>query len=699
MKITHTESGKPYHLKPGTQLEIERTNLFFNEWGEQTIPIELPDTGQNRELMGFPDKLTNRKKPPTRIPVTIEDGEYFMPCRQAILSGQRKTGISSSFYMNEGSFLSRISQTSLREIFGNETVAGVNTVSEGINFCRSLINTRNDTYAIFPVIIEMDGERKYLNRVEYMNEKGEYSGNRSTVGQYNYLGLVNEFERTEEVDGYKILLAPGYYISPFLRAGYVLRRIFTHFGYTLLPNFFDVTEPFSDMVFINNTMDALVNGTILLSHLVPDCRCNTILDVYRKKFCCEFIPDETQRTVKIEMFRDVLQEPAHTNLSPCLTSPYKIQFVEPKQIKLSSKSQVSDGPVYDSIAEVMVKHPEGYYDKRDGAFYHNGYTHNYRIIEKIACSTIPYFAGGDIEAKEITVPDCAVPTILEPERQNTVRNTGGERPSNTTSSRSRPNMFLPFIGEANALNSTVKLNKTEKTDEEEENTDIDTESSSKNKEQAPILSFVYFSSRDFYLGTTTNYSFDGTKIFDYSLHYNGPDGIFERFYRPMDDLYRNSLHTVSAELLLSQHQKMSIPAHKKVLLDGAELLIDKLKYSIGGTNEPVESELLTTSLYEPVDRAPEDVQRFLLPEYEWGVKQTVQTITKAEYDAAVSKADSLPAIYPILPTKAMYDAGGEYHQRIYYYTWTSRFDGEVYEKITSYLTPVLFGTKTGSNRG
>lgn len=30
MKITNTQSGKSYHLDPDTELEIERTNLFFN---------------------------------------------------------------------------------------------------------------------------------------------------------------------------------------------------------------------------------------------------------------------------------------------------------------------------------------------------------------------------------------------------------------------------------------------------------------------------------------------------------------------------------------------------------------------------------------------------------------------------------------------------------------------------------------------
>ena len=59
MKIVNTKAGQAYHLAPGTQLEIERPNLFFNEWGEQSLPTDLPDTDLNRQLTNYPDMLTN----------------------------------------------------------------------------------------------------------------------------------------------------------------------------------------------------------------------------------------------------------------------------------------------------------------------------------------------------------------------------------------------------------------------------------------------------------------------------------------------------------------------------------------------------------------------------------------------------------------------------------------------------------------
>ena len=135
MKIVNTKAGQAYHLTPGTQLEIERPNLFFNEWGEQSLPTDLPDTDLNRQLTNYPDCMANKNKPSANIDCSIQDGDYFMPCRQAILSAKRYEKISTSFYMNEGSFLARISDVALTDIFGDEVIPGITTVQQGIDFC------------------------------------------------------------------------------------------------------------------------------------------------------------------------------------------------------------------------------------------------------------------------------------------------------------------------------------------------------------------------------------------------------------------------------------------------------------------------------------------------------------------------------------------------------------------------------------
>ena len=85
MRITNLEKGEDYNLRPDTQIQVERTNPFFNDFGEQTTPLELPASERNRRLLGFPDSFGRRVKMEA-ADVAIQDGEYFAQCRQLSIS-------------------------------------------------------------------------------------------------------------------------------------------------------------------------------------------------------------------------------------------------------------------------------------------------------------------------------------------------------------------------------------------------------------------------------------------------------------------------------------------------------------------------------------------------------------------------------------------------------------------------------------
>lgn len=314
MRITNLEKGEDYNLRPDTQIQVERTNPFFNDFGEQTTPLELPASERNRRLLGFPDSFGRRVKM-TAVDVAIQDGEYFAQCRQMVLSAQYKGSISTAFYINDGSFYSRIQKVKLKDIFKDEFIPGINTVEEGIEFCRSLRTNTNPHYAIFPALITDDsgletgfnykmlnafGKEKALETKEvWMWKDNEYQlVNVTTLSAFNPDGkggdcdFYNAVQRTEYVGEVPITLPPGYYMSPFIRANYLLKRIFAYFGYDLQENFFTQTEPFAKMVVMNNVMDVLVNGKIKVADLVPDTTCADFIAVFRKKFCCEFTSDE-----------------------------------------------------------------------------------------------------------------------------------------------------------------------------------------------------------------------------------------------------------------------------------------------------------------------------------------------------------------------------------------------------------------------
>lgn len=681
MKIVNTTNGQAYQLKPGTQLEIERTNPFFNEWGEQSLPIELPDTDLNRKLLGYPDMLSNCNKVSSKIESIIQDGDYFMPCRQAILEARRHEKISTTFYMNEGSFFAKIADVSLKDVFGEETIPRVSTVEGGINFCRSLVDGNNPNFAIFPVLID-DGSTTSSGTPDYkqINRFGQtINGSFFDMIMSGNPDFYNAIDRTEKVDGDIIKVTAGFYMSPFIKANYLLKRIFQYFGYTLIDNFFTETTPFKNMVFINTCADALVNGTIRLVNLVPDCMCNTILEVFRKRFFCEFIPNEVTRTVTIELFKDIIDRKESYDLSPYLTSQPIISYPDTyQQLMLLSKDTLSDSNSINfegSLSDLATKYPTIEYNQKYGYFYRVGFVYNgylliggpwfSKIENKISESSTRYYAGGNLPKEEISVPD------LQPEFRSF--GTG-----NTT--------FL-FIGSPQFLNSKIIKGETTTPD----TTDIN--DSPSNKELKPILAFAY-TMANYPRGTITNHSnvegfiqIPDTRLWDYTLCFNGPEGIFEKFYRPYDNLLRNSLHPVKVSLLLPSNLKSTIPSHLPVSLNNQKMLINSFNYQIGGMNEPIDSELLTMKLYEPKDTAPLFSEIITSQDYEWTAHAEATNITSSEYESSPYKDLTFDPIYPSeRPSADLASSGSKYYERTTCLNYPAVLGGLGYVRCDYWLT-------------
>ncbi|WP_278586117.1 hypothetical protein [Segatella oris] len=660
MRIINLKHGEDYNLRPDTQIQVERTNPFFNDFGEQTTPLELPASERNRRLLGFPDTFGRREKMKAED-VAIQDGEYFAQCRQILLSAQYKGSISTSFYINDGSFYSRIQKVKLKDIFKDEFIPGVNTVEQGIAFCRSLRDNKNEQYTIFPVLLTDDSGVNLGFNYKFLNAYGKDTGLKSKAkwmwkdGKMSYVNYTtvpaflpdindsdcdfyNAIQRTEYVNEVPITLAPGYYISPFIRVNYLLQRIFAYFGYTLQSNFFTQTEPFTKMVVINNVIDVLVNGKIRLSDLVPDGTCADFLTVIRKKFCCEFTSDEGQHTANIIFLRDTLNELPENDLTSCVTQePIVVYKTEKdyKRITLDAEDKldtdISDS--YDDIDAMVKACPGAYFNPVDGAFYKQGWSGDYEVITKIGEASQAYNTGGELETKELKIPE------LIPEfRKLTYKATVDDEDVECDLGNHL------YIGSYIARNSKMVVAGEDK--------ETASESASKQK---TILAFSYLS-EERPEGTISAYDIHNAEhpqIFDYALYYNGPFGIFEKFYRDYDLLLRNSLHEMKVKLLLSQSQKQNLPAYAKIMIRGVAFFFNKLKFTLGGKNEPVESQLYTIALMQPVINAPMVNQQLKAMDtpYKWVGHEKQTEVSSSDYEnAGLDKNRTFTTIYPPIPS-------------------------------------------------
>ncbi|MCC8186496.1 MAG: hypothetical protein LIP08_03015 [Bacteroides sp.] len=653
IRIVH-KSGEALDLAPGTQLEIERTNPFFNEYGEQSLPITLPPTEKNRKLLNHPDDLAGISKPTQRTDVSIQAGVFFSSCRQAILTGNRREGIETSFYLQTGAFYEKIQDVKLSTIFENKVIS-FTSVQAAITFVRNLMVTRDDRFDCFPVIVD-DGT---------LNALGEN-------GTDGYRRLYNDEARTKTIDDKTISLDPGYYITPFIRANHLLEEIFAWFGYTMADNFFTETAPFKDMVFLNNTMDTIMKAEIRYSQIVPDCMVKTILDVYRYLFNCEFIPDEINRKINIVLFNDILNESPEVDLTGSLIKEYTVEHPETfRQLKLTatladynptgSSSNTRSGNIirnpsssgsneqeetFQSLIDLLAKYPKAEYNPINGQFTRSGFKGLDQVVQRVGYITMDYMAEEEFEPETKEVP------IVWPLMSST-ETTGGNRPSAAS--------LTPVIGKSRALNSIIVM---------DADTDEDTDESVDEETLSPMLCFVGKAS-NYHFGTILNYSAEGSRLWNYTLSFNGPDGLFETFWRKYDLLLRNSFMGIQADLLLSESQKATLSGYRKILLKGQQLLPDKIKY-IPGERSIMEATFLTTKLYQPVSEARSEADRIAgySSAYYWEVnyERSNSNYTRYAFDEEPS------TIFYDPPTAAQYLLGGKYHQRTYkvqFYTTSS----------------------------
>ena len=252
-----------------------------------------------------------------------------------------------------------------------------------------------------------------------------------------------------------------------------------------------------------------------------------------------------------------------------------------------------------------------------------------------------YCAGGDLETHEISVPDCQ-PVMLH---------------NNLNDAED----VFPYIGAANFLNSKLMADNTA---EEEPSSAASTTTDVKLN---PMLAFAY-TDHGYPRGTISNYtrnlSSDSSdpyiRLWDYTLTYNGNDGIFEKFYRRLDDIYRNSMHSVTADLLLPVNLKQSLSPYLPVSLNGEKLLLNILKYNLGGGLQPLETSFYTYRLYEPVSSAKSFSDYNTSTGYMWEVKQLKTTLTEEQYNNSPYKDKQFVSAFLPPATKEDAESGKRY---------------------------------------
>ena len=650
MKIIH-HTGVPYELNPNTRLELTRTNPFFSKMGEQSLPITLPASPHNLQLLRNPGRTDNRKKLESRLDASIESGIFFINARQAVLSAKNKDKITTSFYLRNGAFFEKMNDVSLMEVFANERYTiRFPSVDNAITFCRNLMTTRDPRFACFPVATE----NHWINQMAGVTER-----------------FVNAVDTQIDINDRRISVPRGMFISPFIRVRHVVEEALDYLGYTLAPGSFLDTAPFNDMVFLNDTLDTIASGTIRYIDIVPNITISTLFDVLRK-FNVEPMPNETLQTVSLVSFNQVLASPVQTDLSECIHKEPTVNFHhEYKQLKLSSQriplpdiirpfstltvrgnestrvSTIDTSRPESSLIDILARFPNVYIDRVAGSIRARGFRGEGEIDREVGSLSLDYYAGdAEFAVDEKRFPDI-VPEIIS------------TRSWNSSSQSFITSNVTPYCGRGRFVQSTLEFS-------DESYSEL-----SDDRELRPMLCLVFDDNRWSVrrsAGTLSNFNLQGQRLWNFSLMFNGADGIFERFWRQRDNLLRNALLEVEYDLLLSEKHKFTLSALEKVMLNNQEYLIDEIKYTPEERDIKPCRFLSVRQQYDEdnqLSTANTEAELFPAHPFRWVLRTHHNfRITPSNAGSPLIRFHAEPTdFFPAPPTQQQFSQGGRHHER------------------------------------
>jgi hypothetical protein len=635
-------NGQSLTLPLDFEIELEEVNPFFSEVGSQSLPITLPYTPHNLDVLGHPERIAHTFKLDTEHEAVLRHGVLQKVGRLVIFSASKESGIETNFYLNDGEFYTKIKDVHLSHInfdnpkynpnYNPDPFTGT-AAQKAIQWIQRFEAVQRGTfqapYAIFPVCTKAEEKTDDNNNKSYEYELlNELSTAQYPSGE-NLYPLLGRDERTIS----DVRCPVGYGITPFLKLNFFLRIMFAHFGYELTTSLFDTDADLSKLVILNNNADTICAGKLDYRQLLPDCNVTTFLDTVRNKFCCEFIPDSRTKTITVHFFQygDIAPD---MDITPFVVNKPLISHEAFKQLRLSAGTSFTFAqPAAETMEQLINEHTrataldetqfaqignmvfdEVFFRKATGQFYKQVSSGTTVNIQPIGSCLFNYDKEtNDLQYEERTAADEQIPLV-----------------------RLMKNIFvyllLPIIGERKHLNTGIKKNKEEAREENPEQTKL-------------MLCFnagIYFKVP---FGTPLCYNTAGEKWGSLSLQYAGEEGVFIRFWKKYDALLRHAFRKVTCKLRMPPAEFLKFNIFTPKLLNGVPMLPVSMKYTISRKGiEISEIEFRTLRLQLPYNLETEqEIPQFNTAAYYWEMTDNIKQILNS-YNAYLYTIISTPPL-------------------------------------------------------
>jgi hypothetical protein len=629
-------TGEIFDLPSGYIIEAEKNNPLFTDKGSKTVPIHFPDTDNNRRLLLNSDRMDRLKRPDETFQVAVET-DSSQQSGIMVIGAPFNAGIG----FDEAEMYSQMKTVQLRDMQGLPKIDPPgNSPDEKItalldHLSQVMKEQVSADYFVFTVVLnyEFPG-RKYF---DIINDVSLNSG-----GGYVELKAIESRQIIRYIDGGEIAfqVPKGYGVSPFIKVWRVLELLFECFGFTVRENPFREHRQLKKLVVLNNTMDAILTGTLHYRDMMPDITVRQFLDGLFNKFGMLYFLDSNSKTVQIKLLKDVITplKTGYIDLSKFKTEEPVPSCSSAKQLKLLMNRQLEGCEVLTNTYEEFLNKYIAFAD--DDRPYPAGTTSFFRTRRSRYAITNPiqpkvlessdffdYDKKDKLEYEEIKMDDLCLPFPVR-----------------------TPNelMYLYYGVKLKHLYTDIVVGNTKQG--EAENPALlafafgfgiyDDDSGSK-----------YFFASQINRDPAGNFINDENGVkYDLSLTCNREDGLFNRFWKEYDAFLRHSNFEVKCSLKLSVADIFKLDMFKTAIINGQPLLPKQIKYKLNQKDSLSECSFQTLRLYEPCNLAEEQkIPTYAIQKYYW--KWSQEDDPDPVYLHDVKGYDILGYSYGIFPDK------------------------------------------------
>lgn len=636
IRVIDYQTGRDFDLPAGIKISIEQVNPFLNETqGSISLPVNLPYTDNNLELLDNPQRTDRRSKLNVKRKVIIHAGIYQRNAVMTITRVQKNKPIVGTFLLDESVFYNQSREVTLQTVFdGYERTDFSGTHEEKVAQWADYLDrvmtddTLDGELAVFPVCIKFEKTEYTMPTVEilgpgiydFLNHPSVPSTNYSTTtGTYmvdgvshDYYRLTNRNAISANINGTDVEIPTGYSISPFLKFSFVLEEIFSFFGFNLTTSKFHTDNDLKKLVLLNNTIDSLRPGKLIYSQLVPTCTVDEYLTAVRNDFGCEFIFDENGKDVHIVFWEDILT----SEITECID-----RFIQDEQINdFESKKSVKLGREYGSLLfepkfktyQLFNKSFNPITEIRNittpvpGIYFDRLLLMYYSIVEYVDSTGYEYFGGEYLGPNSFDFYDSSTDYELMDKSSKSsfvqmIRADIANRWATSTDYYKHQFVHIPYIDTYRQLNTAiVYTDKTEKSDETKcPIMFCFRKGANLPRPEGEEASIFDTGNEKLFWGSTYRFNNLGYPDGNLNLVLGGENGLYETFWKKFDDVLKNSFQPVTVPLNITSYQILNFDMTKIKLLNGQPLIPESIKYEITDSGvKVIEAKFRTAKLYQ-----------------------------------------------------------------------------------------------------